>query len=230
MCDHEQPTKSPEASLLPNKKSKSQRTKPGQERPVALPQFSANQTVSTKFRYQVTSPGSYGITVQNILRACGGIATTPLAFQAWASSVRLKRVRVFAIDTAIPVTLQFRWGNGGWVGPTRDLLITDSSLGVTFPGVIDTRPPDGSLAKMWMSYQAGHPDDTVFDLVIVGSSNTRAFIDIDVEYMLDSSNPSVQQVPQLAPISTSLNIGSVYWPSLVPSSTDVNQITLPSFS
>ncbi len=218
----------PRRLSFPNKTKSA--AKSGQARPVALPQFSANQTVHTKFRYQITSPGAYTVSVQNLLRACGGIALDPTIYQPWASTVKLHRVTVYAIDTAIPVTMQFRWGNGGWVGTTRDLLVTDTSLGVTFPAVIDTRPPSGALASMWMAYQSGHPDDTVFDLVIVGASTTRAFVDIDVSYMLDSSNPSVQQVPSITPVSTSLTVGAVYWSSIVPTSTDVNQITLPSFT
>lgn len=198
-------------------------------RPVALPQINANQTVHTKLRFQVTTPGTYTVTQMSLAQACGGLAVGVSSYQAWASTVRLHRVTMYGIDTVIPVTLRLQWGNGGWVGLARDLLITDSSLGVTTPAVIDARPPVGSAAAMWMSYQAGRPNDTIFDFTVIGSTNTRAFIDVEVTFMLDSINPGMPQTPPLVPNVTSLTVGQPYWSSLVPNASSVNQIALPSF-
>lgn len=182
-----------------------------------------------KFRFQVTSPGTYTVTSQSILQACGGIATDSTNYQPWASTVRLHRVRIYGIDPLIPVTLRLLWGNGGQPGVSRDILATDTSLGTAIPAVIDSKPPSGTLAAMWMAYNTGRSDDTVFDFTIVGGSSTRAFVDIDVTYQLDMLNPSIAAAPALTPVSTSLTAGQNYWASIVPGSSNVNQIVLNSF-
>lgn len=181
-------------------------------------------------RFQVIGGQSNVCTSQSILQACGGIAIDSSTYQAWASTARLHRVRLYAIDMTIPVTVRLTWGNGGWVGVAKDMIVSDSSLGVTFPAVIDSHPPDGALASDWFAYQSGRPDDTIFDFDVIGSSTTRAWLDIDVSFTFDMSNPSVQQCPQLTPITTSLTASRVYWASVCPTNNSVNQVVLPSFT
>lgn len=200
-------------------------------RPLSLPSLKATQTVHTTLRFGAEGPQIYSPQVEDILRACGGMAVLPNQWRGWACAVRIHRVRVYAIDTASFTSVSFRWGNGGIVGLSRDMMRTDQSLGIAIPACIETTPPKGSAVDDWMNYSTS-PDRTVMDITVFGSATVRSFVDIELTYDIDTSNPALVATPPLVPTLTSLTVGNIYWPMLdnVTMTNQFRQLILPTFA
>jgi hypothetical protein len=104
------------------------------------------------------------------------------------SSYRIKTINVMtASDTNnIPTSITLAWIAGPYISPATNSF-TDTSLGSNHPGNLRCRPPPGSAASLWHSFNAsdnpiivtlGVPDGAVIDVVLdlsIDFSGTNGF-------------------------------------------------------
>ncbi len=182
-----------------------------------LPQIQLNPTFSQTARYSgainVTAGAESVISIaaQDIMRAAGVIASSGSTAYAIAQAFKLVKVTLIcapALTTSLvaPTTVGLVWFNGN--GRSKSSVISDTSLNVSVPARVDTRPPRRTFSDLW--YESSQTD-VMFDIVVTGLTGTYLLI-ADVHIKWVSSNQSLSALP--VTVAGTMTIGDAYYTPL----------------
>jgi len=137
------------------------------------PQISANPRMRHKFRFGAGSSGAgtYVITNNDLILACGGICTVANStITAIFSSFKILFVEAWAQAGAAPATIILNWnGTPVFVANAES---SDTSVSPAYPAHIRSVPPKESNASFWQTASSGSlfvltvPNDTVIDVLV----------------------------------------------------------------
>jgi len=141
-------------------------------------QISSNVVTSHKFRFTATSAYSSHIMISYLLGCAGTIGTaTNSATTNIYRSVRIKSVEVWSPIASIGsfATCSVNWFTNSTY--TNSIEVSDTSVSVTTPAHVISRPPKNSLASFWLNLAT---DENVFVL----TCPTGSIIDVSLQLVV----------------------------------------------
>ncbi len=174
--------------------------------PALVPPATRIQPIQRRiFRYSGVS-GSAVVTGKSILSIAAfnnSAATT--AARCLFEGVRLRRLRVWAVDTTSPQTVTVVWFGAG---PGDRISATGNQ---SFPARIDVKPPKGSAADFWQehsnSFAVNSGASTLFPNLFSISANCAYIVDAHVDTVLENGACATL-------VTTGATIGAVSYPNL----------------
>jgi hypothetical protein len=147
-----------------------------------IPQFRSNIEVRHTYRFVFLSgQAATPITSTTIAGAVGTIATSTTAVKAWAASVRVNQIKLWACTTGAgsASTVAVEWESSLTSSNTRE--VSDTSISTAVPACVRTGPPQNSLARFWQAV-----DNGATLAYLTGPTGTIA--DVDVSFILDDED------------------------------------------
>jgi len=118
------------------------------------PVMNVSQVVKGRFRFTSLSNSLVSVSIADVLGACGGVCSvTNSTFKPWASSFRIKEVRMYpGVNPGVGVSYNSIAWNSGISGVAQDQeRIDDLPSGITVTHALSFKPPEKSLASDWIS-------------------------------------------------------------------------------
>jgi hypothetical protein len=103
------------------------------------------------YRFSMSS-GTVSINSDQVIAACGGIASTTTGLRPFVGAIKVLSVKMWApsVSNAL-ASCSVAW-EGGLFGVTK--TITDSSISVTTPAKVFTKPPKDCSSNFWQNTNA----------------------------------------------------------------------------
>jgi hypothetical protein len=138
------------------------------------------------------------ITSQNIIDACGGIATSATSLHPIVGSFKIRSIKMWSpsVSNAL-ANCSVAW-EGGVFG--LNTTVQDSSISVTTPAMVFAKPPTGSTANFWQS------SANLNTLFTISSNVSNTIVDIKLSCVF-SDNSSVPS----AIVVVGASVGSIYF-------------------
>lgn len=170
------------------------------------------------FRYISATGSQTTIYSGDLIAACGNIAVLTTSLYAIAATVKLRSIRIWTppASQGSTATCSVNWFGGP---QSPNTAISDTTISVTVPAKISTRPPPKSLASFWVT-EATSTD--LFDITAPSGS----VIDVSLSFIFTDSI-----------VGTSVNstvvgksIGQIYYAGLdgTFSSSTFKPVSLPN--
>jgi hypothetical protein len=103
------------------------------------------------YRFSMSS-GTVSINSDQVIAACGGIASTTTGLRPFVGAIKVLSVKMWAPSASNALASCSCSWEGGPFGITK--TITDSSISVTTPAKVFTKPPRGSSSDFWQNTNA----------------------------------------------------------------------------
>lgn len=143
------------------------------------PQLRVNPKVTHSFRY-VSATGSQTVIYSgDLIAACGNIAVLTTSLYAIAATAKLNSIRIWSppASQGSNVTCSVNWFGGP---QSPNVNVSDTTVSVTAPAQIFTKPPRMSLASFWVT-EATSTD--LFDITAPSGS----IIDVSISFIFTDS-------------------------------------------
>jgi len=176
----------------------------GGGRSLAPPPFTATFVTRKKLRFIASSAGSVSVGTFDLFDLVCTATAANAAYQMM-SGVRIKRVQIWGPMAAnlVPVTVSCEWSPNATLligQPSR--IMSDTSMGAMRAAYVSTKPPTGSLASMWQSYNGGAGSAVLFKLAFPANS----VVDVDFEFVLQNGETPTSVTAAVA----AATVGAVY--------------------
>jgi hypothetical protein len=148
------------------------------------PVMNASQVVKGRFRFTSLSSTLVSVSIADVLGACGGTCSvTNSTFKPWASSFRIKEVRMYpGVNPGVGVSYNSVAWNSGISGVAQDQeRIDDLPSGITVTHALSFKPPEKSLASDWISCLA-----TGTTNLFAMQSQNGTLVDFHVDFTLSN--------------------------------------------
>jgi hypothetical protein len=161
-----------------------------------------------RFVYANPSVGTgnniFTVSCNDILQACGLVATATNTAYPFVSYFRIKSMQMWGttFGNAAFATVGVRWFNT--VGFPTNVLESDTSLSQAFPAYVTSRPPRGSAASFW---NEGSGQGL---LELTYQECTSIAVDIHIDFKLSDQSTVTSPITTTNPMT----VGQLYYPAL----------------
>jgi hypothetical protein len=169
----------------------------------SVPQIKSNIVLSHVYRFTSASGAAFPVTASDIIFAAGAVGTVVnTTVSAIFASARVNRVQIWSPPSAQGAftTCALEW-SGSANG--NNLEVSDTSVSVAVPAMINTQPPARSLASFWLT-------PAVVNLpVFTMTAPVGSIIDLHLSLILSDD----EIAPQTVGVATAA-LGKVYYLAL----------------
>jgi hypothetical protein len=181
------------------------RMKKGSGVPALPPQLETVLSVKHTFRFETTAAvTATNVTIGNVISVCGGVGTIANSqISMWASSVRVISITVWPGLSSTEVNPEVIWQSAGTTQAKDASKSRSIPGGVTMDRAVVSRPPAGSLARLWQL--SSNSSSVLFQL----TAPAQSIVDVKIAFTLANNYGGLNVMGYAA-----VTLGTIYYSRL----------------